>query len=150
HAADAHLAKLGDAVLHPALDDILQVNNAQQALAIAHCKWRPAVSRDSVARFFDQFRYLSAAFNHEFDDGVGGALAELASLEIDAAHSRVRRKRNECSLTFRNVPPPQAVLLFSQNYDGSALRCLVRKTGQLGGVRQVEAGNAFHWEELHG
>ena len=47
--ADAHQAKLGDALLHAALDDVLQMDQAEQTAAVRDRERRAARARDALA-----------------------------------------------------------------------------------------------------
>ena len=118
-------AKLRDALLHSTLDDVLQVDHAQQALAVAHRQRRSAGARNAVAHVLEVARDLAAPFHDERDDRVGGALSELATLEVDSAHPRVRRERNERRLMLRDVPAAKTVFFFREDHNGSTFGRLV-------------------------
>ena len=55
--------------------------------------------------------YLYDDQGRRYLDGVGGTLADLATVEIDAAEACLRRKGNEGGAEFLDVSPAQAVLL---------------------------------------
>ncbi len=50
-AANAHQAKLRNPLLHSALDDVFQVDEAEQAAAVGHRQRRPATPGDAIAQF---------------------------------------------------------------------------------------------------
>ena len=86
--------------------------------------------------------------HHELDDRVGGALAKLPSFEIDAAHPRVGRERNERRLVFRDVAAPQAIFLFRQDHDRPAFRRFIGQAGQLRCIGQFLVVDSVDRQEL--
>ena len=96
HRADAHRAQLVEALAHALLDDVLQVDDAERAAVRrrrrAACRRAtrcPRRSRSSSAGA-EPPRCLDPA-----PDRVGGALADRAAVEVDAAHPRLGGERDE-------------------------------------------------------
>ena len=75
-------------------------------------------------------------------DRVGRALADLAAVQVDAGHARLRRERHEHRLLRREVALPQAVPLLGQHDDRPALRRFVGERGELRRVRELAIGDA--------
>ena len=72
----------------------------------------------------------------KLDDRFGGALAELAAVDIDAAHARVGGERNEVRLVLGDFAAAQAVLLLGQHDDRAAFGSFVGQAGELRGIGQ--------------
>src|SRR5205823_1482804 len=108
---------LRDALLHSSLNDVFQVDHAQQTLAIAHGQWGSTVTRNAVAHVLEVAGDTAAALDYKLDDRVGCSLAKLAPLEVDPAHPGVGREWDEGRFVFRNVTAAKTVFLFGQYYD---------------------------------
>ena len=88
---DAHAAELGEALPDAALDDVLELDDAEhlgrrrRRRAASRRPWRSVstacadLGGDGAARLLDVGL-----------DRVGGALADLAAVQVDAAHARLR------------------------------------------------------------
>ena len=76
------------------------------------------------------------------DDGVAGALADLAAVEVDSAHPRLGGERHERRAQAGDVAGPQAVPLLGQHHDRAAFGCLVGEARQLGGVGEIPLRDA--------
>src|SRR5205823_4062855 len=74
-AANAHKPKLCDPFLHPTFHDVLQMDDAQQALSVRHCEWRSAVPRDAIADILNAAGHLAAIIANEFADSFGRSLS---------------------------------------------------------------------------
>ena len=71
-------------------------------------------------------------------DRVGRALADLAPVQVDAAHPRLRGERHEAwRPSLLDVALAEAVLLLGQHDDAAALRRLVGERGELRRVGQL-------------
>ena len=70
-------------------------------------------------------------------DGVGGALADLAPVEVHPAHAGLGAERHELGAHGLDVALPQAVLLLGQHHDAPSFRRLVGERSELGRVGQV-------------
>ena len=86
---------------------------------------------------------------HELRDGLGGALAQMAAVEIDAAHARVGRERNEGGFVMRHFAAAQSVFVFRQHHDGAAFRSFVGQARKLRGIGQIDLGDAFDGQKFH-
>ena len=89
--ACAHLVEArADAVL----DDVLELDDAEHAACLRHDERRGAAAGDAV----DDRAELGAAIGaapllDEAPHRVAGALAELAAVDVDAAHAGLGRER---------------------------------------------------------
>ena len=75
--------------------------------------------------------------------GIGGAFANLAAVQVDAAHAGLRRERDEMCAKIMDVAPAQVVGLLGQHDDAAPFRRFVGQRGKLGGVRQLLGRNAL-------
>ena len=89
-AARSCVEALADALL----DDVLELDHAEHARALGRPR---AASRPPRAIAVDLLGEVggqrAAALLDVARDGVGRALAELAAVEVDAAHARLGRER---------------------------------------------------------
>jgi hypothetical protein len=83
-------------------------------------------------------------------DGIGGALPDLAPVQVHPAHPGLRGERHEGGAHPAHVPLPDRVLLLGEHDDAAALRGLVGQRGELGGVGQVALGDARGRQERGG
>src|SRR5207302_8123305 len=95
HRLDAHAAKFGKALLDAALDDVLQLDDAENTFAISDDERRAALLGDAVHVAADRRRKSPSPFANVGFDGIGSALADAPAVQIDAAHARLGRERNE-------------------------------------------------------
>ncbi len=79
----------------PPLTTSLRWMTPSSAAAVGDGERRAAGPRDAIGRFGESRRHGAAALPHEGGDRLGRALAQLAAVEIDAAHARVGRERDE-------------------------------------------------------
>src|SRR5262249_51373408 len=100
--------------------------------------------------FLEVGGHLATALDNELRDCIRGALSKLASIEVDATHTRVCSERNECRLMLWNVTSPQAVFLFGEDYNGAALRGLIGEARQLRRIGQFFVGHTGDGKELRG
>ena len=71
-----------------------------------------------------------------FCDGVRGALTNLAAVEIDAGHARMRGKRDESGVMRRKFAATQTVFFLGEHHDRAALGSFVGERSQLRSVRE--------------
>ena len=86
--------------------------------------------------------------SHPRPDRVGGALAQPATVDVDAAHPRLGGERDEVGPV--EIAAPKAVPLLREHDDRTALGGLVGEAGDLRGVRERLDGDAGGREELGG
>ena len=167
--ADAHLPQLGEALADAALDDVLEVDDAEQPVVLGDGERRAALSGDPLGddghlahRVGDRRRAQrrlraagsaapkragAAAFG-ERNDRVDRPLADRDAADIDAAHPRLRRERNESGIERRHLAPAQPVFLLGQHHDRAAFRGLVGERGELRRVGELGLVDAGECEEL--
>ena len=164
--ADAHAPQLGEALADAALDDVLEMDDAEQLAIARHRQRRAAGLGDSVGDRLDLACRLGAHARLQGDrDGgadrrrarpplrrlriaVDRALADRGGAELDAAHARLRRERNEPGVELAHVAAADAVLLLGEHDDGAALRRLVGERGQLRRIGQLLLAHAAQRLEL--
>ena len=147
HGADAHPAQLGEALADAALDDVLEVDDAEQLAVLrrprAACRrpWRCARrrSRSQLGRrpARAERRRAGTAI-----DRVDRALADRRAVDVDAADAGLRRERDELRVQRRHVAAADAVLLLGQDDDRAAFRRLVGQRGELRRVGELALADA--------
>ena len=75
-------------------------------------------------------------------DGFGGAFADLAVIEIDAGHARLRGEGDEFRLVGREVAAAEVVFFFGQHDDRAALGSFVGQRRKLCGVGHFGFGDS--------
>ena len=147
HRADPHRPELREALAHPLLDDVLEVDDAERASRRSR---RRAASRPrratrstiaSSSAGTEPPRVLDPA-----PDRVGGALADRAPVEVDAAHPRLGRERDERA--FGDVPLAQPVALLREDDDRAPFRRLVGEARELRRVGELALVDARQRQEL--
>src|SRR2546426_1016103 len=81
-----------EVLVAPALDDGRERGAARDGVSLADDKRGPACARDDIARLVELGRGSAPVVFDEALDGVRCALAQLASVHVDAAHPRRRRE----------------------------------------------------------
>ncbi len=138
HGLDAHPAQFGEAFLDAALDDVLEIDDAQRAIAFGHDQRRAAALGD----LFDRLPHFARTRCRRARARML-SMASAAPLRIcrpskfDAAHPRLRGEGNERRAQFVHVAAAQAVLLLGQHDDAAAFRRFVGQRRQLRGVGQI-------------
>ena len=69
-------------------------------------------------------------------DGVNRAFTDHAILNVNPAHSGLRRKRHEGGMQALNVALAQVKALLGENNNASAFRGFIGKRGELCRIRQ--------------
>ena len=164
--ADAHAAQLGEALADAALDDVLEVNDAEQpavlgdrerrAARLARWRRRSRVTSRTVSALTLGRSACTRAARADgsrrrveiIQDRVHRAFADPGSADLDAAHAGLRAERDEVGLQFGEFAAADAVFLLGQHDDGAALRRLVGERGQLRRVGQFLLGHAAQRLEL--
>ena len=131
--ADAHHAQTVEALLHPALDDVLQIDRAEDLLSSATTSGvppSPAIARHVLLHLLGE---RPADRADVLGDGIGGAFANgAAAVEIDSGHARLRGERNDRMRAERlQLTAAQPELLLRQDDDRASLGRLVGKRGEL-------------------
>ena len=163
HGADAHAAQLGEALADAALDDVLEVDDAEQRgrpwrrRAACRRPWRsrrrsPAPRGRLGVRAAGSARCCRCATPERRrdigEDRVDGALADRRAADVDAAHPGLRGEGHEGRAELGHVAAADAVLLLGQHDDRAALRRLVGERGELRRVGELLLGDAAHRAEL--
>ena len=81
---------------------------------------------------------LAAVLLDPAADRVGGALADAATVHLDAAHARLRGERDELGAV--QLAAAQVVPFLREHDDRAPLRRLVREARELGRVGELELG----------
>ena len=122
------------------LDDVLELDDAHRDVVLRDGERRSARPRDALDRLVElgwQVPPGPAA------DRVHGALADLAAVEVHAAHPRLRGERDELGVGLHEVALAQAEALLREHDDRATLGGLVGERGHLrdlGELALVDAG----------
>ena len=163
HGADAHLAQGREALADAALDDVLQMDRAEQAAVfgdgergaarmsnalgdclqfarggiLAHRDYHVAARRRGgpTAVYIGQYR-------------IDRTLANRGTLTIDAADPGLRRKRDEMGVELRHIAATDAVFVLREHDDRSTFGRLVGKRSELRRIGQLLLGDAGERDEL--
>ena len=168
--ADPHLPQLGKAIADAALHDILEMDDAQQPLVFRDGERGAALSRDALGndsrlaycvgnRRCAQRRLRAspgsaapqrarAAALGKRDDGIDSPLADRDPLDIDAAHSGLRRKRHKARIERRHLAGAEAVFLLGQDHDRAAFGGFIRERSQLCCIGKLPLSNTGKRDEL--
>ena len=137
---DAHAAQLGEALPDAALHDVLELDDAEHLGAVGDDERRRARLGDGVDRAADVGGDGAAELPDVGLDRVGGALADLAAVQVHAAHPRLRGEGDERRAELLDLALADAVLLLGEDDDAAALGRLVGERGELGGVGEIALG----------
>jgi hypothetical protein len=148
HRLDAHAAQLAEPLADAALDDVLELHAAEHARAVGNHQRRGAGLGDRIDGGVHLFRDVATEPLHVGLDRIGGALADLAAVQVHAAHARLRRELHERRAQLLDVALANAVLLLRQHDDAAPLRRLVGEGGELRGVGEVALVHAGRGHEL--
>ena len=141
HRLDAHAAQLGEALLDAALDDVLQVDDAEHAARRrrrrAACRPASAIAstivRTSAGNVAAHAARRRPRSRRRRPCGSGGRSRSTPLMRVCAVKgTNVGAERVDVALA-------QAVLLLGQHDDAAALRRLVGQRGELRGVGQLLA-----------
>ncbi len=131
HGADAHGPEVFESLGQTTFHDVLEFNHPEHAVAVGDHQRRGTRLGDGVADGVDLRVDGAAGLFNVPHDGVAGALADLAAVEINAAHSCLGRERHKRRAEAGDVAGPEAVPLLGQHHDRAALGCLVGEARQL-------------------
>ena len=129
HRADAHESQLVEALAHALLDDVLELDHAEHArtavVGVGDDQRRAALGRDAVRDGVHRLRDRATEVLHPAAHGVGGALADLSAVDVDAAHARLRGERQRARV--RRLRRRQPVLRLGERPRSTALRASRRR-----------------------
>ena len=98
HRLDPHAAQRGEAVLDVGLHHVLEVNDAEDAVAVDEAQWRAAGSRDAVhggAKGRRLGNIVPARSRANLRTEVDRSLAQLALADVDAGQPCCRRELDQ-------------------------------------------------------
>ncbi len=141
---DAHPAQFREAFLDMGLDDVLELDHAENMPAFGDHERRRAAPRHVVDARLDLRVERASLHNDPGADGVDRALAQLAAMMGDAAHPRLRRERNDRELAGFERWGCDSEGALDQRDDALSLGSLVTKRRQQRGFGELlrrDAGN---------
>ena len=108
-----------------AFDDVFKMNNTEDFVALGNHQRRAAGIGDSMRDALDFGADGSAQFLNVADDRFDRALADVASIEIAAAHAGFSAEGNKARADLGHVAPAQPVFFLGEHDDRSSFRRLV-------------------------
>ena len=133
---DAHLPQVSKFFLHPLLDDIFQVNYAEDFMVFGNHQRGAALLCDALHDLAAFCGINAPSVSHILLHGFCGAFADFVAVIIYAAHAGFGSKRGERHIFVGKGPATNAICLFCQHDHTPSLRCLIRQRGELGGIGQ--------------
>ena len=146
HGADAHPAQLLEALADALLDDVLEVHDAQCTAVLGHDERRAAGRGDLVDRCAELRRDRPSCLLDPALHRVCGALADVASVDLDPAHARLGGELDHVRAV--QVAASQREALLRQNDDRAPLRRLVGQARELRCVGQLLLADARSGNEV--
>ena len=143
---DAHRPEAVEALLHALLDDVLELDHAEHLRVAGDRQRRRAGAAEPVELGLELGRRLAALLADPAHDRVARALAQAGAVEVDAAHARLRRERDEVRVLGLELVLADAVLL-GEHDDRAALRRLVGQRGVLRRLGELGLLDARHRDE---
>src|SRR5215469_2569106 len=90
----------------------------------------------------------TAVVLHEFDDLLGRALANLTPIEVDAAHARLSRERDELCVLVGKLAAAEVELALGERSDRATLGRFIGERRELRRVGQFLDRYLEHRDEL--
>src|SRR5581483_3510298 len=113
------------ALADAALDDVLELDHAEELAVLGDRQRRAAGLRDLIGNAGELAHHFGADIADKLDDSIDRALADPGGADLHAAHAALRGEGNELALHFGDVAPAQAVLFLGEHDDGAAFRRFV-------------------------
>lgn len=134
---DPHFAQVGELFLDAVLDDVLQVDDAQNFMVFRHHQGCAALVGDGLDHIVAFGAVGAAVLGYILLHSVRGALADLVAVKVHAAHAGGGREGNEGHPLVLQRPFADAERLFGQHHNAAAFRRLVGGEKQAGRRRPV-------------
>ena len=132
------------------LDDIFQIDNAENLFVPGNDEGRPAFVRNSLNRHrtfigIDAALRFYVGFNR-----VRTSFADMLVSDIDAAHASLCGEFDKIGFQFGNFFAAEVKFIFREDYNTSSFRRFVRDGGKLSGFRKVAFGNISDGDKFAG
>lgn len=131
------------------VDDVFQMDDAQQPTIVGNSQWRAARTRDSVHRLTKVGWSIVARHARQSENGVHRAFAQNAPWQIKARYPRLRREGHDLR-RWVGSGSVDAVAAFGEGDDRALFGGFVREGSQQHRVRQRLLGNPRSGDELIG
>ena len=145
--ANSHCSERCKAFLHSTLDDVFEVNQPEDSCPVRNSQRRSTIPRDLFGQLHEFLRRRSTLLLHKVGDGFRRPFSQMPAVHIDAAHARVRGKRNEVRFMLANFAAAQAVFLFGKYDNRAALGSFVGHGSKLSAIRQIGFGDTWSGEK---
>ena len=129
--------KRSKAFADAAFHHVLEMDHAEDLVALGNHQRRAAGIGDAMGDALDLRAHRAAQFLNVADDRIDRALADLASVEIAAAHSGFSAEGNKMRADLCHVAPAQSVFFLGEHDNRSAFRGFVGEARKLRRVRQT-------------
>jgi hypothetical protein len=146
--ADPHPPQFIEAGAHPLLDDVLEVDDAEDVVVAAHGQRRASLAADQVQLLLQLGGRAAALLFDVANDRVASPLAELVAVDVHPAHPRLGREGDEGGGVGVQLALTDAVLTLGEDDDRAPLRRLVGQRGELRRLGQLGLLDPRHGDEL--
>ena len=147
---DAHAAQVGELLLHAGLDDVLKVDDAEDAAILGNYQRGAPSLGDALDGVVALIGKHAARRLDIRPHRVCRTLSDLIALVVHAGHTCCRSERDELHTLILERAAAQTELLLGEHDDGPALGGLVGKRGELRSVSQLRGIDVVDRDELGG
>ncbi len=149
--ANAHHPQPVEALLHPAFDDVLEVERADHPVPVGDDERSAAFAGDARHVVLYLVGKRATLRSHELGHRVGCSLADrAAALEVEPRHARPGGEGHEVRAHLMEITSTKAELLFGQDDDGATFRGLIGERGELSDVGENMRFDTGGGHELRG
>src|SRR5262249_51595391 len=148
HGLDSHGAERSEPVAYAALHDVLEVDDSERSRTLRYNERRAALARNAIDLLPEVDGNRNVLLRQISLDGVRGAFADAAPVQIDPRHARLGREGDECGFVRGQFTSSNAVLLLCEHDDRTAFRGFVGQRGKLRGVSEERIADAWRGAEL--
>ena len=145
---DAHFPQICKFLLHTLLDNILQIDNAENLVVLSHNQRCAALGRNRLDNSITVRRIHTACMGHITLHGICCAFSDFAAVKVDAAHTGHGSKWDKVHILVLKASATNSKLLLCQHNNASALGGFIGQRRKLSGVRQFLNINTIYRNEL--
>ena len=133
---DTHFSQVCKFLLHTLLDNILQIDNAEDLVVLSYDQRCAALGRNRLDNSITVRRIHTACMGHITLHGVCCAFSDFVAVKVDAAHTGHGSKWDKVHILVLKASATNSKLFLGQHDNASALRGLVCQRRKLSGVCQ--------------
>src|SRR5712692_4258798 len=126
-----------EALAHSSLHNVGQRDNAKSAAVFRHKEWRASAIGNLRHALLNLKRHRMATLSDVFRYCFWSALANLAPVQVDAGHARLRGEGNEQRIQMTDFAAAQSVFFLGQYDNRTPFWSFIGKRGELRRVSQI-------------